>query len=104
VDYFQHIKFFKALGLSDQVIYGIITSLHYEFFKEGDYIFHYDDTGDKFYIMLRGEASVLLPFQLNEDGELIEALRNTEELDHHKLRASVRKSIGSLDLYDLEDP
>lgn len=86
------------------MIYEIIGALHYEFFKEGDYIFHYDDTGDKFYIMLRGEASVLLPFQLGEDGELIEVLRNQDAIDPTKLRASMRKSIGSLDLlYEGED-
>lgn len=93
------------MGLTDQVIYEIICALHYEYFKEGDYIFHYEDIGEKFYIMLRGEASVLLPFQLNEDGELIEVIRDTatHDIDPKKLRASMRKSIGSLDLEDGDD-
>ena len=33
----------------------------YEHYKENEYIFRAGDIGDKFYILLQGEASVLVP-------------------------------------------
>lgn len=37
------------------------------------YIFNIDEIGDKFYIIVKGSAQVLLPFQLNEKGQLVGA-------------------------------
>ena len=40
----------------------IIKALRIERFKKDDLVFEYGDLGDKFYIILEGSVSVLVPF------------------------------------------
>ncbi len=35
--------------------------MRYESFRRGDYIYKHGDYGDKFFILLKGRASVLMP-------------------------------------------
>ena len=51
---------------------AIIDVIQIEKFKKGDVVFNYGDAGDKFYIILGGETSIMLP--------------NTEEIENWKER------------------
>ena len=45
----------------DQFLQNAIPGFEYEFFQMGKAIFHEGDRGDKFYIIIDGEAAVYAP-------------------------------------------
>ncbi|OMJ65988.1 hypothetical protein SteCoe_5993 [Stentor coeruleus] len=62
----SNIKFFASLKENKSIFHECCAYITYEFFNESDYIFHAGDIGDKFYILLQGEAGVLVPIK-NDD-------------------------------------
>lgn len=69
--YFKEIKLFKELNLKDDVMYEILAVMQYERYKKNHMVFNYEDVGDKFYIILKGHVSVLLPYKLNNEGNAV---------------------------------
>ena len=62
----KQIKFFRERDINkDSQLMEIIKALRIERFKKDDLVFEYGDLGDKFYIILEGSVSVLVPFQVD---------------------------------------
>jgi CRP-like cAMP-binding protein len=70
--YISNIKFFNNLKENRSVFNECCMYINYEFFHEGDYIFHLGDIGDKFYILIQGEASVIVPVKTDNKIEMKE--------------------------------
>ena len=64
--YICKIKFFSELKEDKQVFNDCCMYITYEYFPENRYVFHMGDIGDKFYIMIEGEAAVLVPGKPDE--------------------------------------
>ena len=54
----SNIKTIKEKKLSHEEILLICKKLKYEFFEKDDYVFEFDDVGEKFYIILDGSVSI----------------------------------------------
>jgi len=39
----------------------IAEHIKFEFFEEGENVINYGDRGDKFFILIKGEVSILIP-------------------------------------------
>ncbi|CAG9321785.1 unnamed protein product [Blepharisma stoltei] len=65
-----NVKFFKSLTAdSSSIIHReCCLCMSYEFFPANEYVFHYGDKGNKFYILLFGSVGVQVPF-MNEETE-----------------------------------
>ena len=50
-----------AKAFDENDLMQITKSLTLEIVKKGNYVFKYQDIGDKFYIILKGEVGVYLP-------------------------------------------
>ena len=60
--FLKQIKFFQErTSIKDSDYPEIISSINYEFMQAGKEVFHYDQPGDKFYIILLGSVKVILP-------------------------------------------
>ena len=58
----QEIEFFKSktdIRLSD--FSTICLNLEYEYYKKNQIVFDYGSYGNKFYIIIKGKVSVLIP-------------------------------------------
>lgn len=56
------IKFFKEQGISDvSEFIQIAQCLTYESVAKGRYVFEYGSVGEKFFIIIEGEVSVVIP-------------------------------------------
>ena len=62
----SNIKFFESLKDNKHIFNECCAYLSYESFSKDQYFFHIGDTGDKFYILIQGEASVLIPIKDNK--------------------------------------
>jgi CRP-like cAMP-binding protein len=62
---------------NDVLLSRLAAAMQYEVFARGDIIFHKEDTGDKFYFILRGRASLWEP---KTESELNEELRLKSEV------------------------
>jgi CRP-like cAMP-binding protein len=58
--YISNVKFFSSLKENSSVFKECCMYLTYEFFTKSEFVFKQGDYGDKFYILLKGEASVLV--------------------------------------------
>ena len=61
----SNIKFFESLKDNKPIFSECCAYLTYECFSENAYFFHIGDNGDKFYILIQGEASVQVPKKLD---------------------------------------
>ncbi len=61
VPLFKNIKLFKDQNIQDSELPEIVQCLTYQTFKPGENVFEYGNQGDKFYMILSGEVSVLIP-------------------------------------------
>ncbi|CDW72769.1 UNKNOWN [Stylonychia lemnae] len=57
----KEIQFFKERDIKDQDFVEIVSCLTYENFKMGDTVFEWGTNGDKFYIIIEGHVSVMIP-------------------------------------------
>ncbi len=55
------IQFFKEREIKDQDFIDIVSCLTYEYFSPGDFVFHFNTQGEKFYIILEGSVGVFVP-------------------------------------------
>lgn len=60
----------------EQLMITTVGLLEYEFVKKGDAVFHYGETGDKFYVIITGSAQVFLP---KSEKEVAEEIDRTEK-------------------------
>lgn len=80
---FKNIKFFKGEG--DDMMPEIVQRLTYEYFPRGKEVFEYGSIGEKFYIIIDGEVSIMVPnpdcrdFQRRHE-EIIEERRWKKEM------------------------
>ncbi len=52
------VPYFAQKKLDDMIYLDLVQVLRYEYIRKGDYIYKHGDYAEKFYIMLRGRASV----------------------------------------------
>lgn len=52
--------------MSEECIKIMCTQMQAQQFKAGECVFHYGDVGNLFYIILKGEVSVLVPSNLQQ--------------------------------------
>ena len=45
----------------ENFLYNAIPGFSYEYVHRGSAVFHHKDKGDRFYVILRGEAGVYVP-------------------------------------------
>lgn len=65
------IKFFKEQDLTPKDLYYVAQGITYLYCEPGQDIIKYNDYGDIFYIILKGNASVIVPIKnKNENGEI----------------------------------
>lgn len=64
-----NVKFFESLKHFKSTFKEVCINLTYEFFEKGRYIFREGEYGDKFFILIQGEAGVLIT--IKEKGENI---------------------------------
>lgn len=57
----KELKFFKSKQIEGNDILQVCQEIKYEYMSQGDYVFKFGDTGDKFYVILKGEVSVRIP-------------------------------------------
>jgi hypothetical protein len=58
----RSIKFFKEQSITDiSEMLDIANSLTYEFIPKGKEVFEYGSIGEKFFIIIEGEVSVIIP-------------------------------------------
>lgn len=50
---------------SDMVLYNLTNQFEYKFKKKNSYLFNYGDTGDKFYVIIKGNVNILIPVEVN---------------------------------------
>jgi len=64
------LSFFKTfiVPVGDDILLKASEYVEHEFFREEDYIVHFGDGGDKFYIILDGEVRVMIPNGGGEEG------------------------------------
>ena len=53
--------------LSNHELEEVARNLKYEYFKPGETVFNSLDKADKYYIMIKGKACVLVPAPDNDD-------------------------------------
>jgi CRP/FNR family cyclic AMP-dependent transcriptional regulator len=56
IDYFKKVSLFN--GLSDQQIKTLIDIMHPEHFEADSFIMREKDSGDKFYVLIKGEVEI----------------------------------------------
>ncbi len=61
------VPFLAEKNLDDMIYLDLVQMMRYENHRKGEYIYRHGDYADKFYIMLRGRASVQLPQALLEE-------------------------------------
>lgn len=64
--FISNVKFFASLKENKSIFHECCAYITYEYFNESEYVFHAGDIGDKFYILLQGEAGVLVPIKNDE--------------------------------------
>ena len=57
------IKFFKDQNIDTTDLTDVVQGLTYDFFPRGKEVFEYGSIGEKFYMILEGEVSVMVPNQ-----------------------------------------
>ncbi|KAL4445543.1 hypothetical protein ABPG74_004617 [Tetrahymena malaccensis] len=73
IDFIQkavtNLNFFetKKQELDQKLYESLFASLNYEFFSKEEVIYHYGDQGKKYYIILKGSCSLLVPNSQNEN-------------------------------------
>lgn len=82
-EFLAGLSFFKNLigNVTDDILLKASEFVLYEFFREGEFVVHFGEPGDKFYIILHGEVRVLIPNgKEEEDGEVEENMREVNLL------------------------
>jgi len=77
IPFVRDIKFFqeRATHIKAQDFPDVVQSLHHEEFEGGEYVMHWGELGDKFYIILRGKVKVLIPSpKMKNSKEIMQAL------------------------------
>lgn len=59
--FMKNVKFFQERDIKTQDFLEIVSCLQHECFENDEYICHWGDSGDKFYICLKGAVRVLIP-------------------------------------------
>ena len=68
--YISRVKFFESLKDQKLIFRECCTYIQYEFIPSNTFVFKAGDVGDKFYILLKGEAGVIIT--LKENNSLIQ--------------------------------
>ena len=55
------VPFLAEKNLDDMIYLDLVQVMRYKNHRKGEYIYKHGDYADKFYVMLRGRASVQLP-------------------------------------------
>jgi CRP-like cAMP-binding protein len=55
------VPFLAQRSLDDMIYIDLVQVMRYEHHRKGEYIYKHGDYADRFYIMLRGRASLQLP-------------------------------------------
>lgn len=65
------IKFFKDNKLSLNDLYHVAQNMTYDLVETDNNVIEYNTYGDKFYIIIKGNVSVLIPIKItNQDGSI----------------------------------
>lgn len=72
IPFMKDIKFFqeRAAQIKNQDYPDVVQSLQHEEFDDGEYVMHWGELGDKFYIILKGQVKVLVPTPRIKDSKL----------------------------------
>ena len=73
------IEFFYQRDIKDSDFSEIVQCLQYEHMEKGKDVFEYNSMGDKFYIILKGTVSVMIPNPDHKDFK-----RKFEEFQKHR--------------------
>lgn len=73
----QNIKFFKENNIVGEDLKILIDNLKFERMDEDEFVFHFGEFGDKFYIILEGAVKILRP------------IKNKEFEEHEEKRGSI---------------
>ena len=83
----KQIKFFRERDIiKESQLMEIIKALQIEKFNINEEIFEYGDLGDKFYIILEGSVSVLIPFYVDVKREEKEQRKNIVNNEKNLIR------------------
>ena len=64
----KHLNFFSVrYKLSQHELEEVARNLKYEYYKPGETVFKSLDKSDKYYIMLKGKAAILVPSPDHDD-------------------------------------
>lgn len=63
----SNIKFFKDREIVGEDLKIIIDNLKIEHMEENEFVFHFGELGDKFYIILDGSVKILRPIKNNQN-------------------------------------
>ncbi|KRW98246.1 Metalloenzyme, LuxS/M16 peptidase-like protein [Pseudocohnilembus persalinus] len=79
------IQFFQNLAKEhgQEKMMQVIKKLKYENFKKGHFVFHKEDIGSKFYIILRGSVAVLKPEEVSKFAKYIDKNENENHNDNY---------------------
>ena len=79
------VKFFKDNKLSFKDLQFISRVMTYSYFEKGESIIEYNSYGDKFYIILKGCVSVLIPIKVEDrDGTIHTIFKIVAKLEEGK--------------------
>eukprot|EP00347_Sterkiella_histriomuscorum_P021256 403334649 len=81
----KEIQFFKERDIKDQDFVDIVSCLTYESCQAQDNVFEWDTNGDKFYIILEGVVSVMIPHPDKKDSD-IEITKIRKQIEEKKLQ------------------
>ena len=60
-DFISKIDFFEQKKIPPDDLYEIVSSFKFVVTKPGEDVFNYGDTGDLFYIIVKGSVAVMIP-------------------------------------------
>lgn len=63
----SNIKFFKDREIVGEDLKIIVDNLKIEHMEEDEFVFHFGEFGDKFYIILDGSVKILRPIKNNQN-------------------------------------